>query len=94
MGATRGKGRGKGKEERQNDVLPFTEDTATHTGQSRRTVERNVALAEAIPDDVQETIADSPVADNQALRFALAPARAFRSPWSASWSPRLPAAGE
>ena len=80
VGATKGKGRGKGKEERQNVVLPFTEDTSSKTGQSRRTVERSVALAEAIPEDVQEKIADSPVADNQTLRFALAPVRAFRGP--------------
>jgi ParB family chromosome partitioning protein len=43
----------------------FTEDTSSKTGQSRRTVERSVAIAEAIPEDVQAAIADSPVADNQ-----------------------------
>jgi len=41
-------------------------------GKSKRTVERDVALAANIPEDVQETIADTPIANNKSELAKLA----------------------
>jgi ParB family transcriptional regulator, chromosome partitioning protein len=43
----------------------FADDTATKTGQSKRTVERKVEVGEKLSDEVVKLIADSPIADNQ-----------------------------
>jgi ParB family chromosome partitioning protein len=42
----------------------FAADAATKTGKSKRTIERAVALAESIPDEIAALIADTPLADN------------------------------
>ncbi|MCX7428835.1 MAG: ParB N-terminal domain-containing protein [Planctomycetia bacterium] len=55
-----------GGKARQNESVSFSQDTATKTGRSARAVQLDVALADAIPDEVAEAIADSPVADNKA----------------------------
>jgi ParB family chromosome partitioning protein len=57
-------GAGRGKTHKDDNLSSFSADTAAKTGQSRRTIERKVALAEAIPDDVAEQIADTPLAEN------------------------------
>jgi len=50
----------RGKPKRQSDVLvSFTQDTAAKTGKSRRTVERAVEVAEKLPEEIQQAIADA-----------------------------------
>ena len=56
------------------DKLSFASDTAEKTGESDRTIRRYVFVAEKIDAEVQEVIADLPIADNQAelsARFAV-----------------------
>ena len=43
-------------EERTNDNVTFVQDTATKTGRSRRSVERDVAIGEAVCDARQARI--------------------------------------
>lgn len=43
----------------------FTADTAEKMGISERTVERDVALAESLPEEVRDAVRDTPVADNK-----------------------------
>jgi len=52
--------------------LSFSEDTAEKTGESDRTIRRYVFVAEKIDAEVQEVIADLPIADNQAELTKLA----------------------
>jgi ParB family chromosome partitioning protein len=59
-----GPGRGK-KTTDKMAVVSFTDDTAAQTGKSPRQVRRDVAIGEAIPDDVADAIEDTPVADNK-----------------------------
>ncbi len=62
-------GPGRGKKTNDNtSLVSFAADTAAKTGRSRRTVERQVAIADNIPEDVQDQIADSPVAHNRPAR--------------------------
>jgi ParB family chromosome partitioning protein len=63
-GATGRRGSGAGETVSESDKMSFSEDAATKTGKSKRTVERAVALAESIPDEIAEMIADTPLADN------------------------------
>lgn len=63
-GAKRRKGDA-GQKQPADKAASFTEDTAQKTGKSRRTVERDVAIGAAIPDEVAELIKDTPVADNK-----------------------------
>lgn len=49
-----------------SDTMSFSKDTADKTGKSSRTIERDVALGEALDDEAAETIDGSPVADNKA----------------------------
>lgn len=62
-GKTDGKG-GKTKNDTMT-VLPFAADTAAKTGKSRRTVERDIALADKLDDAAVETLADHPVANSK-----------------------------
>lgn len=71
VGGAPGKAGG-GKVAKNDKMSSFAQDAAEKTGQSRRTIERDVAIAEAIPEDVQETIADTPVADKKSELQALA----------------------
>lgn len=50
----------------------FTEDTAQKTGRSQRVVQEEVAIGEAITDDVAEMIRDTPVANNKAVLRTIA----------------------
>jgi len=66
---------GRAKNGVHNDNLAactFAEDAAQKTGASRRTVERAVARAGAIPEDVRNAIRDTPVARNGSELDALA----------------------
>lgn len=54
-----------GKQAKSPGAVSFAEDTAEKTGTSPRTVERDVALGQAIPDDIAELIKDTPVAENK-----------------------------
>ncbi len=47
------------------DKLSFAEDAAETTGKGRRTIERAVAIAHAIPEHLQSLIADTPIANNK-----------------------------
>jgi ParB family chromosome partitioning protein len=58
--------KGQGRPKKNGDNLSsFSEDAASKSGRNKRSIQRDVALADAIPDDVAERIADSPVADNK-----------------------------
>lgn len=50
----------------------FTEDTAQKTGRSQRVIQEEVAIGEAIADDVAEMIRDTPVANNKAVLRTIA----------------------
>ncbi len=63
-GAKQGK-KDAGKKEPGDKAVSFAEETAQKTGKSRRTVQRDVAIGEAISDEVAELIKDTPVADNK-----------------------------
>lgn len=54
------------------DLKSFAEDTAETLGVSRATVERAIHVAENIPEDVQEEIANTPIAESKAELAALA----------------------
>jgi len=72
-GAQGGGKNGKGTRKRtESDKMSFSEDTAAKTGKSKRTVERAVAAAQNITDEVQQVIDDTPVADNQSQLGKLA----------------------
>lgn len=45
--------------------LTFTEDTSKKTGVSRRTIQESVHIAESISEDVQEQIANTPIAESK-----------------------------
>jgi ParB family chromosome partitioning protein len=62
---------GGGKKAKDDNMSSFAADTAAKTGSTSRTVQRDVALANSIPDDVAEKIANTPVADNKAELKAL-----------------------
>lgn len=57
---------GGGKKAKEDNVSSFADDTAVHTGRTPRSVRRDVAIAASIPEDIQEMIADSPIADSKA----------------------------
>ena len=54
------------------DRVSFAEDTARKTNIGRRTIERAVAVAQMIPDDIQELIADTPITDQKSQLEKLA----------------------
>ena len=54
-----------GKKARSPATASFAEDTAEKTGTSPRTVQRDVAIGQAIPDEIAELIKDTPIADNK-----------------------------
>lgn len=56
---------GHAKHNSASDKMSFAEDAATKTGKSRRTVERDIALADKLDDHAVETLGDHPVADNK-----------------------------
>ena len=66
-----GPGRGKKTNDNVSPVSSFTSDTATKTGRSRRSVERDVAIGEAICDEAAKIIDDTPIADNRSELAAL-----------------------
>jgi ParB-like chromosome segregation protein Spo0J len=60
-------GPGRGNKTTENtSAVSFADDVAAKTNRTSRSVRGDIALAEAIPDDVAEAIADSPLADNKA----------------------------
>jgi ParB family chromosome partitioning protein len=44
--------------------VAFSEETASKTGQTERTVQLYAKVGESVPDDVKEAIAQTPIADN------------------------------
>ena len=66
-GAMGGKGNNKkaSNNETENISVSFAEDTAAKTGKTARAIRGDVALADAIPDDVANLTAETPVADNK-----------------------------
>lgn len=60
-----GKAGGHAKHGSANDNLSFADDAAEKTGQSARTVQRAVEVAEKISDEAADLIRDTPVADNR-----------------------------
>lgn len=54
-----------GKKAKSSAAASFAEDTAEKTGTSPRTVKRDVAIGQAIPDEIAELIKDTPIADNK-----------------------------
>jgi ParB family chromosome partitioning protein len=54
-----------GKKAKGPAAASFAEDTAEKTGTSLRTVQRDLAIGQAIPDEVAELIKDTPIADNK-----------------------------
>jgi len=54
-----------GKKARTPAAASFADDTAEKTGTSPRTVQRDVAIGQAIPDEIAELIKDTPIADNK-----------------------------
>lgn len=54
-----------GKRAKGPTVASFAEDTAEKTGTSPSTVQRDVAIGRAIPDEIAELIKDTPIADNK-----------------------------
>jgi len=50
----------------------FTADTASKTGKAERTIREDVAIGQAIPDDVAKTLAGTDVADNKSQLKQLA----------------------
>ena len=59
------RGSGDGEEISVSDNLSFTENTASATGKSKRTVERAVQLAEGISDRVAVQLDEHPIANNK-----------------------------
>lgn len=55
-----------------SDRMSFAEDTARLTGKSRRTIERSVAIARKLPDDIQDLIRDTAIAKNKSQLGELA----------------------
>lgn len=65
--AGHGKAAGKPPKGGKGDsVSSFAEDTARKTGKSARTIQREVAVGEALADGVAEALVDTPIADNVA----------------------------
>lgn len=64
--------RAQGNESDATDILSFASGTATKTGQSARTVRREIEIATSLPDDVKDQIADTATADNKSDLLKLA----------------------
>lgn len=64
-GGAPGAGKGKGKGKKETESVSFVSDTAAKTGKSKTTVTEDVALGNALPDEIVEKIADTPVANNK-----------------------------
>jgi len=71
-GGAPGAGKGKGSAARKSGKMSFIQDTAEKTGKAKRSVERDVALGNALPDEIVAKIADTPVADNKSQLKKLA----------------------
>lgn len=65
-----GPGRGK-KTTAENATVSFAADTASKTGASARSVRQAVQIAENIPEDVQDALRETPLADSQKDLLAL-----------------------
>ncbi len=63
---------GHGKHGSASDKLSFAADAATRTGKSRRTIEREVEIGEAITDAAAEQLRDHPIANNRSQLKRLA----------------------
>ena len=61
----RGVAGGKARQNSANDKMSFAQATAKKVRRSARSVQRTVAVAERIPQDVQEAIANTPIADKR-----------------------------
>lgn len=64
-------GPGRGNKNERHDVASFSDDTASKVGQSPRTVQRAVKVAE-LPEDERDALRNTPVADSQKDLLALA----------------------
>jgi DNA modification methylase len=61
-----------GRGGRKDDNLSsFSEDTASKTGQSARTIERETRIGAKLPQEIRDAVRDSDVADNQSALLAL-----------------------
>jgi len=67
-----GPGRGNKTSDTMSSVLSFSEDTATKTGLSPRSVQRDVQIATRIAPDVRDALRDTPIADSKRDLLALA----------------------
>jgi ParB family chromosome partitioning protein len=63
---------GKARQGAASDILSFAAETAKRTGFSRRTIERAVKIAHAIPVEIRERLRGTPYADRQVDLDALA----------------------
>jgi N6-adenosine-specific RNA methylase IME4 len=63
-------GPGRGNKNERHDVASFSDDTAAKTGQSPRTVQRVVKVAD-LPEDERDALRNTPVADSQKDLLAL-----------------------
>jgi ParB/RepB/Spo0J family partition protein len=63
---------GKARQQAASDKMSFAADTATKTGVTRRTIERETRIAERIPEATRNLIRETPVADSQTDLLALA----------------------
>lgn len=67
-----GPGRGKKTAEKISPVSPFTSDTAKKTGKTPRAVRNEVRIGEQIPENVRNTIRETPIAQKQSELLKLA----------------------
>ena len=56
---------GHGKANPASDKMSFAAETAKKLGVNERTVQRDVALAESLPEEVRDAVRDTPVADSK-----------------------------
>lgn len=61
-----------GGRSRLNDTVSFSQDTAAKTGQSERTIQRDVRIAQHIAEDVKDAIRDTKIADSKTDLLELA----------------------
>jgi len=57
--------KGGGKKAKSDKMASFAEDTASKTGKSKRSVQRDAALGAALPEEVLDLITGTPVANNK-----------------------------
>lgn len=61
-----------GGKQRLNDIVSFSQDTSSRTGQSERSIQRDVRIADHIPDDVRDALRQTPIADRKVDLLELA----------------------